>query len=82
MRAPRDIQPAQNPQVVDQSPESKSMTDMGQYLKTTIVPLGTFFAAVGDILPPLAAFFSICWMAWQWYHSPPMKEWRKKKGRK
>lgn len=34
------------------------------------------FGTIVQILPPLAAAISIMWIGFQFYHSPPMKEWR------
>lgn len=40
---------------------------------------GIVFATVIKVLPPLAALISILWIGFQFYHSEPMKEWRKKR---
>lgn len=47
-----------------------------------LVPVGTAVAWLAGILPPLAALASILWICWQWWHSKPMVEWRKRRGRK
>lgn len=48
-----------------------------------IVTVATWFAGM---LPPLAALASIMWVGYQFYHSPPVVDWRNKrrakKGRK
>lgn len=33
-------------------------------------------------LPPMAAFASIFWIVFQWYHSAPMKHWRDRRKNK
>lgn len=37
------------------------------------------FGTITKILPPLAAVISILWIGFQFYHSPPVKEWRTKR---
>jgi hypothetical protein len=34
------------------------------------------FGAIVKIIPPLAGLVSIAWVGFQFYHSPPVKEWR------
>lgn len=58
---------------------------MHDQMKPTLDAL-SFFAAIGtlasyvaSILPPLAALASILWIAFQFYHSAPMKERRARK---
>ena len=33
------------------------------------------FATLAGLLPPLAAFVSILWIGFQFYHSPKVQEW-------
>ncbi|MFZ6773020.1 hypothetical protein ACO0LB_09940 [Undibacterium sp. SXout7W] len=43
------------------------------------IDLASIAATIGSLagmLPPLAALASILWIAFQFYHSAPMKEWR------
>ena len=43
------------------------------------VSILTTIATLSGLLPPLAALVSILWMAFQFYHSAPLKEWRKER---
>lgn len=44
-----------------------------------ISAFGIAGATMIKILPPLAALISILWIGFQFYHSEPMKEWRRKR---
>ena len=39
-------------------------------------------STLAGILPPLAALASIFWIGFQFYHSEPMKQWRKERKEK
>lgn len=43
------------------------------------ISYGIVFATVFNILPPLAALISILWIAFQFYYSEPVREWRQKR---
>lgn len=48
-----------------------------------LASIGTTIASLAGLLPPIAAFVSIMWIGFQFYHSAPVVEWRKrKKGKK
>ena len=53
----------------------KHVLDVGSTLAAAVTVLGW----VVNALPPLAALASILWIGFQWYHSAPMKEWRKQR---
>ena len=36
-------------------------------------------ATLQGLLPPLAALISILWICFQFYHSDPIKQWRKER---
>lgn len=44
-----------------------------------VVSFGIVLGTLAKILPPLAALISIIWIGFQFYHSEPMKERRRKK---
>jgi hypothetical protein len=44
-----------------------------------VAALGIVGATLVKLLPPLAALISILWIGFQFYHSEPVKEWRKKR---
>lgn len=50
---------------------------IGDSLSYSVI-LGTFM----KILPPIAALVSILWVGFQFYHSPPVKEWRQRRKEK
>jgi hypothetical protein len=58
------------------------MEDLHVALKTVLVPLATLCGWIANALPPIAALASILWIGFQWYHSAPMKERRRLKGKK
>ena len=58
------------------------MNDLIAAFKSGAIPVATLFGWIADALPPLAALASILWIWWQWYHSAPMKERRRLKGKK
>lgn len=39
--------------------------------------IGATIASLAGWLPPIAALASILWIGFQFYHSEPMKAWRK-----
>lgn len=47
-----------------------------------VVSVGIVLGTLAKILPPLAALISIIWIGFQFYHSEPMKERRKKRQNK
>lgn len=75
MRAPRDEQPAENPQRTDLSTipatSRTPMDDLSSIVKQITVPVITLFGWFAGALPPLAALASIAWIVYQWYHSAP-----------
>lgn len=55
------------------------MDDLHVALMKVIVPIATFFGWAVDKLPSIAAAVSIAWMVYQWYHSEPMKQRRRRR---
>lgn len=53
--------------------------DVAEAVYHLLIPVGTAIAWLTGILPPLAALASILWIGWQWWHSKPMVEWRKRR---
>jgi len=43
------------------------------------VSILTTIATLSGLLPPLAALISIMWIGFQFYHSEPVKAWRKER---
>lgn len=85
MRARRNEAPAKAPQESSQPNEqitSEAIDKMDHYdtiAKNMIVPLLTLMGWLVDKLPAIAALCSICWMGYQWYHSPSMTASREKR---
>ena len=58
------------------------MQDLNAATKAVVIPLLTIGGWIANALPPIAALVSILWVVFQWYHSAPMKERRRLKGKK
>lgn len=79
MRAPFEDEPAQNPQEVAQFTDG-SLREPMEHIKNIFdgVSYWVAFTSVLGLLPPMAALASILWIGFQFYHSAPMKERRRK----
>lgn len=42
-----------------------------------ILSISVVISTIAGWLPPLAALCSILWIVFQFYHSPPVRQWRK-----
>lgn len=83
MRAPRNATPAEKTQGSENDNiESVPMDDFSVALTKILVPVATVAGWAFDCLPKIAAGVSIAFMIFQWYHSAPMKERRRTKGKK
>jgi hypothetical protein len=56
----------------------KHIFDAGSTVAATFTIVGWF----ANVLPPMAALASILWIAFQFYHSAPMKSRRDRKSKK
>lgn len=61
---------------------SSSMLGLAGRVTGDVASFGIVLGTLAKMLPPLAALISIIWIGFQFYHSEPMKEWRKKRKEK
>lgn len=55
------------------------MKELEQLVTSLGVAIATIATWVTGWLPPAAALISIAWISFQWYHSEPMKERRRRR---
>lgn len=53
--------------------------NIAEFIGTLIAAIATVITWFAGMLPPLAALASILWVGYQFFHSPPMCDWRLKR---
>jgi hypothetical protein len=58
--------------------DSEAAANMAARVVGEVTSAGIVVGTLANLLPPLAALISICWIGFQFYNSEPFQKWLKK----